>query len=181
MLFSISYVLLGLIAVTHAIPIDTDPSHPAHVVSLLDAQHPQPQSQQIPKDKIYIGFIDHDDTGTGTTPKIKKEVKLIVEKYRQHMNISNPFELSFENRYRGNIDNDFHNFAFWGKGDGWDCETVETSCGVLYKSLSSRKKLDPEWPMASVYTSSEKRVLDVTCAIRHRVLSESVHPESHEI
>ncbi|KAJ3744324.1 hypothetical protein DFH05DRAFT_1175677 [Lentinula detonsa] len=179
MLFSISYVLLGLIAVTHAIPIDTDPSHPHHAVSLLDAQHPQPQSQQTPKDEIHLAFCYPDDTGRpGTTPKIKKELKLIVEKYRQHMNISKPFELSFENRNSGNIDDNFHDFVFWGKGDdhGWDCETDESPCGVLYKIVPIWKRSDPERRMASVYTSPAVGVFDVTYAIRHRVLSESVHP-----
>ncbi|KAJ3801823.1 hypothetical protein GGU11DRAFT_767901 [Lentinula aff. detonsa] len=154
------------------------PSHPAHAVSLLDAQHPQPQSRQISKDEIHLAFCYPDDTGRpGTTPKIKKELKLIVEKYREHMNISKPFELSFENRYSGNIDDNFHEFVFWGKGDGWDCETDESPCGVLYKTVPIWKKSDPECRMASVYTSPEEdRVFDVTYAIRHRVLSESVHP-----
>ncbi|KAJ3987961.1 hypothetical protein F5890DRAFT_1494249 [Lentinula detonsa] len=177
MLFSISHVLLGLIAVTHAIPIDTDPSHPHHAVSLLDAQHPQPQPRQTPKDEIHLAFCYPDDTGRpGTTPKIKKELKLIVEKYRQHMNISKPFELSFENRNSGNIDDNFHDFVFWGKGDGWDCETDESPCGVLYKIVPIWKRSDPERRMASVYTSPAVGVFDVTYAIRHRVLSESVHP-----
>ncbi|KAJ3744349.1 hypothetical protein DFH05DRAFT_1176408 [Lentinula detonsa] len=184
MLFSISYVLLGLIAVIHAIPVDspsgqTAPSHPPHAVavSLLDPHHPQPQSQQIPEDKIDILFLNPDDTGTGSTPKIKKEIKLIVEMYREHMNVKKPFELSFENRYSGDINDNFHDFIFWGQGDGWDCKTEESPCGVLYNPLAIWRKSDPQYRMASIHTSTrDDSVLDVTYAIRHRALSDSVHP-----
>ncbi|KAJ3734269.1 hypothetical protein DFJ43DRAFT_1064421 [Lentinula guzmanii] len=189
MLFGISYVLLSLIAVIHAIPVDsgityssgqTVPPHPPHADSLSDPRHPQPQPQS-PKDKIYIKF-QLPETGTGCPPIIKKEITLIFEEYRQHLNVSKPFEILFEDRYDGSINHNFHDFWFLGEGVGKDCHIEKPGpCEVEYDYDISSSTRDPSRRLATIYTSTKAHVFDVTYAIRNRVLSERVHPVSDEI
>ncbi|KAJ3998933.1 hypothetical protein F5050DRAFT_1710098 [Lentinula boryana] len=190
MLLSISYVLLGIVAVIHAIPVDsgityptrqTAPSHPPHV----DPRPPQPHSQLKPisKDKIYIRFMHPEPTGTGCPVfQIKEEMSLILEKYRQHINVNKPFEFSFLNRYDENIESDRHDFEFWGEGVGGDCGRSESPCEVVYNDdIVEVERHNPSAVMATISTASTDGVLDVTYAIRHLVLLNSVHPVSDEI
>ncbi|KAJ3782966.1 hypothetical protein GGU10DRAFT_335128 [Lentinula aff. detonsa] len=184
MLFSISYVLLGLIAVIHAIPIDsgitypspcrqTAPSHPPRAVkSLLDPRHthprPQPHSEPLPKDDIYVGFVRSKPRGTVPRcedARIKKEITLIIKGYRRHLNIGRPFEISFHGEYDcdGDIHNNLHDFIFWGEGMGGDCEGDPTFCRVQYdEPLSSTVDVDPKTRLADmliVNQTGDKRVV----------------------
>ncbi|KAJ3734267.1 hypothetical protein DFJ43DRAFT_154713 [Lentinula guzmanii] len=178
MLFSISYVLLGLVAVLHAIPVDfrsgqTAPSHP-HAVSLLDPRlEPQPL-----KDKIFIDFPFGEFTKRKSgcsNPMIEKEINLIFKAYRRSINAGNPFELVFRDDYHGNIDDNRHDFVFWGEGVGGDCQTSRDPCSVEYEKPSSTR--DPKTHLATILAEDLAAVdtpelFRVTYAIRNHVLSE---------
>ncbi|KAJ3744347.1 hypothetical protein DFH05DRAFT_1460458 [Lentinula detonsa] len=211
MLFSISYVLLGLIAVIHAIPfysgdihssVQTAPSRPrppprggpsnppprgpsnppprGPSTSTSTSHNPHSQLPH-PKDKIYIDFyLGKRIEGTGcSNPMFEKELTLIFEAYRQHINVGRPFEFSFLNEYDGDdIHKNQHHFAFWGEGVGEDCQTSLKSCEVEYDEESSSSSSSSSTRLAIILAESlaveDTPVLfQVTYAIRNRVLSES--------
>ncbi|KAJ3991557.1 hypothetical protein F5050DRAFT_1715987 [Lentinula boryana] len=155
MLFSISCVLLGLIAVIHAIPVNsgitsnpspcrqTSPSHPSRAVkskSLLDPRHthphPQPHSEPLPTDEIYVGFVRSKCRGTVTgceDARIKKEITLIIK---------GTFEISIH-----------------GEWVGGDCEGDHTFCKVQYDkpfALSSTVDVDPRTHLADILAENQK-------------------------
>ncbi|KAJ3991558.1 hypothetical protein F5050DRAFT_1715988 [Lentinula boryana] len=148
MLFSISYVLLSLIAVMHAIPVDassthqseqTAPSHPPpHAVSLLDPRRlPPPPSRfppQPPRDKIYLTFMfGTQPTGDSVPLVIEEEITLIFTEYRRHLDVhSRSFRFVFRNGYDGDIHDNLHDVMFWGEGVGEDCQTRREPCKVQY-------------------------------------------------
>ncbi|KAJ3991091.1 hypothetical protein F5050DRAFT_1316896 [Lentinula boryana] len=178
MLFSISYVLLGLVAVIHAIPVNTAPLHPPHAVSLLDPRHPQP----LPQDEINVLFVFPERTGTGCPVRIiKQEINLILEEYRQHINVNKPFRFSLLNRYDGDIKNNFHDFIFWGEGMSGDCQTQENPCRVQYVALwQLLREPRPTTRLLTISNHITNDVLDLTYALRNK-LKGSVHPVSDEI
>ncbi|KAJ3987959.1 hypothetical protein F5890DRAFT_1494240 [Lentinula detonsa] len=168
MLFSISYILLGFVAVTvvYAIPVDTAVTYPG--------RQTHPTSSWIrrqAKDKIHVRFLNRSPTGTGCpVPQIKQEMTLILEKFRQSINVNTPFEFLFQNRYDEEIDDDEHDFEFWGEGVGEDCETNERSCEVMYNGNTERDRLDPETMMATISAEKGmKHLLVVNYDIRHNV------------
>ncbi|KAJ3782965.1 hypothetical protein GGU10DRAFT_68312 [Lentinula aff. detonsa] len=195
MLFSISYVmvLLGLIAVIHAIPVDspngqTAPSHPPpHAVSLLDPRRLPPPPPRFPprppKDEIYITFMFATRTGEEVTPVIEEEITLIFTEYRRHLNVdSRSFRFLFQNGYDGDIRNNLHDVMFWGEGVGRECQTRRDPCKVQYKDpVVSPRVPRPDTHLATVF--SEVAVTDTTDVLfnvgyetRNCVSSESGHP-----
>ncbi|KAJ3744356.1 hypothetical protein DFH05DRAFT_1494806 [Lentinula detonsa] len=191
MLFGISYVLLSLIAVIHAIPVDsgityssgqTAPPHPPHAVSLSDPRHPQPQPQPLPQDEINVLFVYPERTGTGCPVRIIKQViNLILAEYRQHLNVNKPFRFSLLNRYDGNIKNNLHDFIFWGEGMSGDCQTRENPCRVQYVALwQLLREPRPTTRLLTISNHMTNDVLDLTYALRDK-LKGSVHPVSDEI
>ncbi|KAJ3801832.1 hypothetical protein GGU11DRAFT_150070 [Lentinula aff. detonsa] len=202
MLFSISYVLLGLVTVMHAIPVDsgitypsrqTAPSHPPHAVAVavplldprrLQAQLPPPPPPK-PKQKIYVNFLNGNLLRTLCwDPRVKKELKLIFEEYRQHLHVDGPFDLIFLDDFEhdGDIHDNFHDVMFWGEGVGGGCQTEREPCRVQYNDPVVFPRVPrPTTHLASVLsditvTDTTADLFDVTYAMRNRVLSESGHP-----
>ncbi|KAJ3978791.1 hypothetical protein F5890DRAFT_1200662 [Lentinula detonsa] len=182
MLFSISYVLLGLVAVMHAIPVDTAPSHPPRAVSLLDPRrfHELPQlPPEHPKHKIVVTFLHGEPTRrVCLDPLIKKELTLIFKEYRRQLNTDRRFVLLFQNNFRhgGTIHQNLHDVSFWGEGVGRDCELEDSPCSVWYDESISPRVPKPTTPLATVATADDHVLFEVTYAMRNRVLSESGHP-----
>ncbi|KAJ3801833.1 hypothetical protein GGU11DRAFT_753352 [Lentinula aff. detonsa] len=180
MLFSISisYVLLGLVALVYvyAIPVNTGVTYPNRQTAPEYPPHELLDRRQ-PKDKIYICFVDRGaHAGIGCSdPKIKKEINLILKEYRQHiLNVKEPFELSFMNRYDGVIEDDGHSFEFWGEGVGEDCTTSERMCPVVYLHDDTFvedevvDKTDPNTLMACIYAMTDwKPLLELKVRMRY--------------
>ncbi|KAJ3979797.1 hypothetical protein F5890DRAFT_847230 [Lentinula detonsa] len=193
MLFSISYVLLGLIAVIHAIPLyspseQTAPSHPPHALSsLLDPRRIPPPSSRFPprppRDEIYITFMFGTRTGEEVTPLIEEELTLIFTKYRRHLNVrSRSFRFSFQNGYDGDIHDNLHDVMFWGEGVGRECQTRRDPCKVQYEDpVVSQRVTRPTTRLATVFsevavTATTAVLFNVDYSTRNCVSSESGHP-----
>ncbi|KAJ3734264.1 hypothetical protein DFJ43DRAFT_1064393 [Lentinula guzmanii] len=193
MLFSISYVFLGLIAVIHAIPVDspsgqTAPSHPPpHASSsFLDPRRLPPPPPQFPprppKDEITITFMFGTRTGEEVTPVIEEEITLIFAEYRRHLNVRNSFRFLFQNGYDGDIHHNLHDVMFWGEGVGRECHTRRDPCKVQYKDpVVSPRVPSPDTHLATVFskvavTDTTDVLFNVDYSTRNRVSSESGHP-----
>ncbi|KAJ3998930.1 hypothetical protein F5050DRAFT_1741046 [Lentinula boryana] len=158
---SISYILLGLVALTQtaAGPIDVG------VVFFLPFVHPayffnavitiraytllnylnflQTRSSSSPLDVIYIHFrgdlgggVDHTTKGIPRRD-IALEIDLIMKAYRNSIGITTPFRFEYQNSYNGHISRNEHDFDFWGERVGEDCEEedpmkIKNRCMVVF-------------------------------------------------
>ncbi|KAJ3801834.1 hypothetical protein GGU11DRAFT_753353 [Lentinula aff. detonsa] len=158
MLFGISYVLLSLIAVIHAIPVDsgityssgqTVPPHPPRAVSLLDPRRFNELPQlppEPPKHKIAITFLHGKPTRrVCLDPLIKKELTLIFKEYRRQLNT--------DRRHGGTIHQNLHDVSFWGEGVGRDCDVCDAKSCVERIGTSSASA--EQWEVLQCYVTRE--------------------------
>ncbi|KAJ3979799.1 hypothetical protein F5890DRAFT_1569192 [Lentinula detonsa] len=169
---SISYILIGLVALTQvaAVPIDTEISPSYRTIS----------------DVIHVRFIaDPRQVERGPKPldrrggnPIAQEMKLIMESYRKHIHITTPFRIDYDNSYRAPVSWNHHDFIFWGENVGKECKEREDSdkgkkgCKVVFRGMGDDKseKIDAGEELATVYFDSTKELFTVHYDIRHQVI-----------
>ncbi|KAJ3991556.1 hypothetical protein F5050DRAFT_1867132, partial [Lentinula boryana] len=183
---SISYILIGLVALTQvaAVPVDVSIVFCVFVLTEISP------SYRTISDVIHVRFIaDPRQVEHGPKPKpkpldrrggnpIAQEMKLIMESYRKHIHITTPFQIDYDNSYSAPVSWNHHDFIFWGENVGKECKEREDpykgkkGCKVVFRGIGDdeSEKIDAGEELATVYFDSTKELFTVHYDMWHQVI-----------